>query len=344
VAVKDKSLAEKLAVLGRSSEPGRRMSNSSSAIPRRKMDRREFGGLAVAGCSSLFGVGAIGDRLIIDCHAHIYSQDEVKYPTIEEPKRPPAGTGTIAHLMREMKNNGVRYVTAIQTSSFYRWDNRFTTDSARSHEDFMVAVVTLDPDDPRSPEMLEKYVRVYNTKGLRSVPAQSGHLDDPGVEKLWEMAERLGIVTNVLTGRHHRKEIESLSRRHPNLPVVIDHCFDLRVGPSLEPTLSDMRALSELPNIHAKLTFIPTGSAESYPCRDLHEACYAIIEAFSPARCVWGSNFPCELWCPKISYSQHLRIFTHELELEEDVRRAILGETAKRLWFGSLSQSRGAEI
>lgn len=298
------------------------------------MTRRQFAYLAVAGSSGRLGSGAVEGSLIVDCHAHIYGENEKKYPTILEPKRPPAGSGTVAHLRREMKANGVRYVTAVQTSSYYRWDNSFTTDSARANKDFMIAVVTLDPDDPTSPAQLEKYVKGYNARGMRSVPARSGDLDDPGVERLWDAAERLGIVINVLTGRHHRNQIESLARRHPQLSVVIDHCFDLRTGSSLEATLGDMKALSQLPNVYAKLTFIPTGSTEAYPCRDLHNACYAIIEAFSPHRCVWGSNFPCELWCPRINYAQHLRIFTHELKLDDLARKAILGETASRLWFG----------
>jgi predicted TIM-barrel fold metal-dependent hydrolase len=297
------------------------------------MNRRDFVYVAAAGCGLGLAPPEKDDYLIIDCHAHIYALDEDKYPTIEKPKRPPAGCGTVTHLRREMEANGVRRVTAIQTSSYYRWDNRFTADSARFHKDFMVAVVTLDPDDPSSPQMLRKYVRDYNARGMRSVPASSGRLDDPGVEKLWAEAERLGIVINVLTGRHHRDQIESLAKRHPDLQIVIDHCMDLRVGPTLLTTLEAMQELAKLPNINAKLTFIPTGSAESFPCRDLHRACYAMIEAFTPERCVWGSNFPCELWCPEISYSQHLSIFKTELGLDELSKRAILGETAARLWF-----------
>lgn len=301
-----------------------------------RMTRREFSFLGVSGCGLCLGLGSNQSKseiLVVDCHAHIYAEDEQKYPTIVEPKRPPAGTGTIAHLKREMKDGGVRYVTAIQTSSYYRWDNRFTADSARANGDFMAAVVTLDPDDPVSPQLLEKYVTDYNTRGMRSVPARNGRMDDPGVERLWKTAERLGIVVNVLTGRNHRRQIERLVQRHPDLPVVIDHCFDLRVGPSLEPTLEDLRALAQLENVHAKLTFIPTGSAEEYPCRDMHEACYAVIEAFSPDRCVWGSNFPCELWCPQVNYAQHLQIFTDALNLDTHARQAILGKTAARLWF-----------
>ncbi|MGH9839906.1 MAG: amidohydrolase family protein [Blastocatellia bacterium] len=271
--------------------------------------------------------------LLIDCHAHIYADDEKKYPTIAEPYRPPHGKGTIQHLKQEMQSAGVRYVTAIQTGTYYKWDNRFTADSARTNPEFMVGVCTMDPDDPRSSERLEDYVRDDNIRGMRSIPAKGGRLDDPGVNKLWTTAERLGIVVNALVDRDKRTEVEALARRHPKLRVVMDHCLNLKAGPELEPTLRDMVALAKLPNLHAKLTFIPTGSAEPFPCRDLHDACRTIIQAFGPDRCVWGSDFPCELWCPKVTYAQHLRIFTHELGLDIGTKKAVLGATAHRLWF-----------
>jgi L-fuconolactonase len=294
--------------------------------------------------SVAFGAGALLTRsaeaspadvpsLVIDCHAHVYSDDDSAYPTIEKPYRPPAGTGTVAHLRREMKSNGVTRVTAIQTSTFYRWDNRFLADSAREHREFMIGVCNLNPDDSGSPALLEKYVRESNVRGMRSIPAKSGRLDDPGVDALWATAERLGIVINVLVNRDKTDEVEALARRHPSLRVVIDHCLNLKAGDQVEPTLKDLERLARLPKAHAKLTFIPTGSAEAYPCRDMHEPCRRIIAAFGPERCVWGSNFPCELWNPKVTYAQHLAIFTRELGLRAEAKAAILGETARRLWF-----------
>ena len=292
---------------------------------------------AGAGATVMAGGSAWGQDdqpLIIDCHAHIYGEDETKYPTIEKPYRPPKGKGTIAHLRREMAAAGVRYVTAIQTSTYYRWDNRFTSDSSRKFRDFMVGVVTLDPDDPQSPQKLERYVREYNVRGMRSIPGKSGRLDDPGVARLWATAERLGIVINVLTNRSKRAEIESLSQRHPKLRFVIDHCLNISADANLNATVEAMESLSRLPLAHAKLTFIPTGTKKGYPCdKALHDACRAVIRAFGPERCVWGSDFPCELWCPNVSYQDHLRIFTEALELDAAAKRAILGETAHRLWI-----------
>jgi predicted TIM-barrel fold metal-dependent hydrolase len=275
--------------------------------------------------------------LVIDCHAHIYSEDETAYPTIEKPYRPPAGKGTLAHLRREMKAEGVNLVTAIQTSTFYRWDNRFLFDSARENRDWMVGVCNLNPDDPASPALLEKVVRDSNVRAMRSIPAKSGRFDDPGVDALWGTAERLGIVINVLANRDKTDEILALARRHPSLRLVIDHCLNLKAGKELEPILKDMERLAKVPKVHAKLTFIPTGTAEEYPCRDMHDPCRRVIAAFGPDRCVWGSNFPCELWNPKITYAQHLALFSRELGLDAQAKAAILGQTAKRLWFSALA-------
>src|SRR5262249_15549377 len=152
--------------------------------------------------------------LVIDCHAHVYSEDETAYPTIERPYRPPTGKGTVAHLLGEMRANGVSRATAIQTSTFYRWDNRFLADTAKQHGDELAGVGTFTRDDPASPATLERYVRESNVRGMRSIPAKSGKLDDPGVDALWAAAERLGIVINALVNRDKADEVEALARRH----------------------------------------------------------------------------------------------------------------------------------
>jgi predicted TIM-barrel fold metal-dependent hydrolase len=304
--------------------------------PQRPLDRRQFLG-SVAAYTALTGStrSAPADRppLVIDCHAHVYGEDAKAYPTIETPYRPPAGKGTVSHLLAELRANGVSRATAIQTSTFYGWDNRFLADTSKRHIDALVGVCILNPDDPTSPATLERFVRESNVRGMRSIPAKSRMLDEPGVDALWATAERLGIVVNALVNRDKTDELEALARRHRSLRMVVDHGLNLKAGDGLEPTLRDLERLARLPNVHVKLTFIPTGTAEEYPCRDMHDPCRRVITAFGPERCVWGSNFPCELWNPKITYAQHLAIFARELGLDAKAKAAILGGTAQRLWF-----------
>ena len=71
-------------------------------------------------------------------------------------------------------------------------------------------------------------------------------------------------------------------------------------------------------------------------CADLHDACMRIARAFGAERCVWGSDYPNGLWTPKVSYAEHLKIFTEVLPFSKQERGAVLGSTPKRLWFPNL--------
>lgn len=273
---------------------------------------------------------------ILDTHAHIYSPNEDRYPPIDEPLRPPGGKGSLEDLRRESRANGVTAACIIQTSTFYRFDNRYICDSAKAAPDWTAGVCTLDPDDPHSPGLLQQYVRDYGIRGMRSIAARNGRFDHDGVRALWKTALEEGIVINALSQLATAGQVDQLVGEFPALPVVLDHCLNPEAGPHLEKTLQQVLTMSRRKNLHAKLTFLPTGSKTGYPCADMHDACRRIIDAFGPERCIWGSDFPCELWTPKVSYAEHLRIFQEALQLREDAKTKILGETARRLWFSNL--------
>ena len=212
--------------------------------------------------------------LIIDTHAHIYSPDEAKYPAIEDPLRPPAGKGSLEDLKQESSENGVSAICAIQTSTFYRFDNRYILDSSKANPDWVAGVCTLNPDDPRSPSLLVRNVREYGIRGMRSIAAADKRLDHPGVRALWKTALDEGIVINILTGPHLADQVDRLLGQFPALRVVLDHCFNPKAGPGLEATVEKVLYLSRHENLHAKLTFVPTGERDRLslrrPARRLH--------------------------------------------------------------------------
>ena len=298
--------------------------------------------------------------MIIDTHTHIYSPDEKYYPPAQQllaqgwtgkpmitPKRPP-GKASIEALREETRSNGVRAACIIQTSTFYRFDNRYICDTARSNPDWVAGVSTLDPDYPYSASTLSHDSKVYGLRGLRSIAGSDGTLDSPNVRALWKTAADLGLVVNVLIswtddrgnwywGKDHLPGLESMLKQFPKLPIVIDHCLDMKAGrPETPQAVAAMEGLAEYKNVHAKLSWVAAGSREKYPCKDAQPICLRIINAFGPERCVWGSSYPSNLWAPKLTYAEHLRIFTHELDLKETARTEVLGGTAKRLWFPNL--------
>jgi L-fuconolactonase len=271
--------------------------------------------------------------MLIDSHAHIYSDDDRLYPPISEPFRPPRGTGTIAHLQRERKGAGVSRVLAVQATTYYGFDNRFLIDAVRANTDWMTGICTLDPDNPHSPDLLHQFARGHNIRGVRSYQAADGRLDHPGVVRLWETALRSKLVVSVRVNRDKAAELAALLKRFPELPVVLDHCMYIAAGPAYEKTLGDVLDLARHPNLYAKLSFIPTGSAKRFPFEDMHDACHQIVKAYGASRCLWGSAFPCERWCPKTTYAQQIRLFRHGLGLDPAASDAILGRTAHRLYF-----------
>ena len=66
----------------------------------------------------------------------------------------------------------------------------------------------------------------------------------------------------------------------------------------------------------------------------MHDACHRIIDAYGPDRCLWGSAFPCELWCPQDDLRPaDPRSSATAWAWTPRARDAILGQTAHRLYF-----------
>lgn len=276
--------------------------------------------------------------MIIDTHAHIYSPDETTYPPIVEPLRPPRGAGSPEHLRRVMSESGVDRAMMVQTTTFYGWDNSFTRDTTRQCMDWARAVYTLDPEHPHSTEILYALVQTAGMRALRTYPVGGngvGEYDHPGNRRLWAAARDAGIVVNILIGHvRYAEQVAHLLRDFPEVPAVLDHCIALDIRqPDYSAKLEAVLELARLPNLNAKLTFLATGSAEEYPFRDMHDATRRIINAYGSQRCVWGSDFPLELWAPKTSYAGYLELFQSELGLTSLERENILGATAERLYF-----------
>ena len=271
---------------------------------------------------------------IIDAHPHIYSSDRQKYPTIDDAWNP-GEPATAEDLKAKMDDASVAKAVFIQTSTFYAHDNRYVMDSVRQHSEWATGVVTLSPDDSQHLEVLEDAVVNYSVRGLRGTSDQNGEIGSPNVRRLWSKARELGITVNcmVMDDLERLYEIELMARQLDDLNIVIDHCFMLNTIRKTEETLQSLERLSNLPNVNAKLTSGTHGSARIYPHEDMHTPLKRVIEAFTPQRCVWGSNFPNALWSKGTTYAQNLSLFTDEIGLSQTDKESILGKTAERLWF-----------
>lgn len=273
---------------------------------------------------------------IVDTHAHLYHPDEGRYPPRPEPTRPPAGTGSIEHLMQTMTAIGVTRVVAVQTHSFYEYDNRLLADLCREHREWLTGVCNVDLADPSASEQLRRYVHEDHIRGLRLFLSRATAHPE-GTSQVWEAAQAEGVV--ILAAFSTLAEADLLCRyleRFSQVDVCLEHCGNLtsREAPAY-PLLKQVEVIARrYARVYGRLDFAPSGSVEPYPCRDMHAILRRVIDAFGPQRCMWGGCFPAELWTKPVTYEQHLDIFRKELGLSMEEQRQIFEQTPMRLWFG----------
>ena len=276
--------------------------------------------------------------LVIDAHAHVYSPDEWRYPPTPEARRPPPGIGSLDHLQQTCRAAGVAAAVVIQTHAFYRWDNRYICDLARKHRDWMACICALDPEDPKSPSLLTEFAREYSVRGVRILTLNSGHLDVPEVRRIWARASELGLVINLVASSAHVDQVASLLRAFPDTSVVLEHSLCMNRANDVSENLRALGRLAGFPNAIVELCDLPVISKEPFPFRDVHSLFVTIIEMFGADRCVWGSGFPTEFWVEKASVAEILKVFMHDLPLDDSARAQVMGGTAARLWFPNLVQ------
>lgn len=275
--------------------------------------------------------------LIIDCHAHVYAPDTQRYPIRHpSPLVPPPGVGAAEHLRATSLAAGVSAVRAIQTVTYHGYDNRYLCDAAKDNPGWMSGVVCLDPDDPTSAATLRAAVRDYGVRSLRSIPSASRRtFDDENVRALWRIAVEEGISVDLFLLQLDLVDgARQVLREFPSLTVAFDHCMDPWNG-DLAAKLRAVLEMAEFPNLYAKVDFVDH-STQPYPGTDMHEPLLAIVGEYGAERCIWGNNYPKEVWTPGVSYADGIRVFTEILPLTDAERTLILGENARRLWFPRL--------
>jgi predicted TIM-barrel fold metal-dependent hydrolase len=144
------------------------------------------------------------------------------------------------------------------------------------------------------------------------VPPVPGLLTDDAFNLGVAALESHGLVLDVWAYHTQLGEVYDLARRHPRIPVVVDHCGGpLGAGPYAGKASEvfaewrvGMAALSRLPNVRVKLGGLglrvagyafherpvpPTSTELADAWRAVILTC---IDLFGPARCMFESNFP----------------------------------------------------
>ena len=276
--------------------------------------------------------------MIFDTHVHIWSADRARYPMVPGRERPIEHDGSAETLIRLMDAAGVQAALLVQTP-WLGEDNRYLVDSMRRFPGRFAALGWLE--DPLAAGAAERLRRQRDEDRFHGVRL---HLTEERVNEgvlagtadpLFAAARTLGVPVQFLNRVPTHPTIVGVARRFPDLTIVVDHLGHPLVEEA--PGFASSEPFFELaqhPNVYVKVSNHVISSKAPYPYADLHDYQRRMIDAFGPARLMWGSNWPMQPESP--TYQQRLDAVRAELPafnaLSAAEQAQIVGGTAATLW------------
>ena len=268
--------------------------------------------------------------MIIDTHTHVVSTDKVKHPLHPEAR----GWSTevsndVEDLIAEMDRAGVDAATLVQPNGTYGLDNTYQCDSANQYAPRTVSVGILDPAAPDAADKLSYWVNEHGMKGVRL--QSQAEPDDPQCDTLWQRAESLGVPISIGGGGQPDKvdRMGKVGARHPNVLFAPDHFAGWSGAGNKAAMTAALENLARLPNAYLRISSTSLGpyAGLTQPEMDLFRR---VIEAFTPQRVMWGSNFPSSR---EGGYAGQVQLGQTALPwLSQEDIGWIMGGTAHRLW------------
>jgi len=271
----------------------------------------------------------------IDAHQHFWDVESGRYAWPTEAEGPIYRTFTPDDLVPEMAASQIDATVLVQTV-----DTLDDTDSmlavAARHR-FVGAVVGWVPlTTARAAEQALETRPDPRLRGIRHLihqePDPAWLLRDDVAAGLQVLAERGLTFDVVAVFPDHLRLVPTIADRHPDLTVVIDHL-------AKPPLRSDgwvrwrdqLRQAAARPNVVAKISGLETAAGPGWTDAEIRPAVEAAIDAFGPARLMFGSDWPV---CRLVSTYADAVGLTERLiaSLSVTERDAVMGATAARVY------------
>jgi len=305
---------------------------------------------------------------IYDAHAHLVSDDPVRYPrngfTVARtpgPSRaqlPPFGPGTVgipggmhgsapvnekptAEQMRDwMAEEGVVGIAAVQKGMIYGTDNSYIMDAAESFPDRMHAVIIVDPIEEKTLPLMRAGAK-RGIVGIRFFPVniedKAGWLKSPEALAVWQLADELGLVVDIEGPKEDWWQmmlvIEEFARRFPDLRIVLDHVYLPVLPIDNEAGFSIDFCFEELAacdNITYKFTCLNMDVIREQGVQP-HRVLRRLVDFYGADKMMWGSDIGTSSGTYKEMVSRAIEATSL---LSDEERRKVLHDTGRRVFTG----------
>jgi L-fuconolactonase len=269
--------------------------------------------------------------MTLDAHHHFWRYTPEEYGWIDDSMAAIRRDFLPPELEKEIRIAGVDGVISVQARQSVE-ETRWLLELADAHP-FIRGVVGWAPlVDPAAPRLLAEWRAAHpKLRGVRHVlqgePDERYMLRDDFNRGIAALAG-LGLAYDILIYERQMPAAIELADRHPDQVFILDHIGKPRIREhALEPWRSNLRELARRPNVYCKLSGMTTEAAPGWTEVQLRTFFQAVLEAFGPARLMFGSDWP--VCVPTCSYARWMSLARGWTErLAPDEQRWIFGGAA----------------
>ncbi|HNW62221.1 MAG TPA: amidohydrolase family protein [Piscinibacter sp.] len=244
----------------------------------------------------------------IDSHQHFWRISRGDYGWLR------AGDPAVAKLMRDflpanlvgtLKALGITQTVLVQAAASEA-ETDFLLELADANEFIAGVVGWVDISRPESVATLERWAHNAKFKGVRpmlqDLPANDWIAREPHAEVVQALV-RLGLRFDALVKPWHLEPLLRFVKRHPQLPVVVDHAAKPQLVQGWQAHWAGswrrhLASLAAQPQVSCKLSGL-LGEAPPAASRSvadgvdaLRPVWDALLQWFGPERLMWGSDWP----------------------------------------------------
>ena len=264
----------------------------------------------------------------IDCHVHVF--DPARFSYQPNTHYAPTGQeiGTPAQLALVMDAYGTRHALLVEPNSGYGLDNSCMLDTIARGEGRYKGIAIVDND------ATFEELSGFRNEGVVGVAWNATHY---GVDhyrngkQLLRSLVDLDMFADIQVEHDQLLSLLPLLRDTP-VRILIDHCGRPSVDAGLDqPGFRALLELGATGRAFVKLSGFVKFSREPAPHADARLFVRALVDAFTPDRCLWGSDWP-HLRAPaRIDYGVGLAL-AQSLFPDVLVRHKILWDTPRTLF------------
>jgi L-fuconolactonase len=126
--------------------------------------------------------------------------------------------------------------------------------------------------------------------------ADTGHILRPEAARVLDALSETGLCFDALIRPRHLPVIGQVMRRHPGLRLVVDHGAKPAIatsGPAERAAwAAGIAALAAHPGVYCKLSGLANEAGRDWQAAALAPYVATLLDAFGPARLMWGSDWP----------------------------------------------------